>query len=161
MQMFSCRFALPKHFWNYFFDYFCKYHDGRGLGKKLGLFDHLNYGKKTTTIYKREYKLIYWCRLQFWMFWKILKAEHVEHVDFKRFERGGGLKDRKKHVLTQFNICSHSGKRIIYVQTLGDSKKMLSLLDPGWSYVTKRFSNSGPWRLWRIFSKMRVPEFFS
>ena len=32
---------------------------------------------------------------QFWSL-KILKAEHVEHVDFKRFERGGGLEDRKK-----------------------------------------------------------------
>ena len=46
--------------------------------------------------------------------------------------REGGLKDRKKmfeHNSTY--ICSHSGKRIIYVQTLGDRKKMLSLLDPG------------------------------
>ena len=34
----------------------------------------------------------------------------------------------------------HFTKRIIlYVQTLGDNKKMLSLLDPGWNYVFKRF----------------------
>ena len=37
---------------------------------------------------------------------------------------------------------------------------MFCMLEPGWCYVTKRFGKSGPWRPWRIFSKMRVSEFF-
>ena len=78
MQMFSCRFALPKHF-DFFFDYFCKYHDGRGFGKKLGWFDHLNYRKKTTSIYKRDER----CGFYF-------KNQPKETL------RGGELEDRKK-----------------------------------------------------------------
>ena len=62
-----------------FFDYFCKYHDGRGLGKKLGLFDHLNYRKKTTSIYKRDER----CGFYF-------KNQPKETL------RGGVLEDRKK-----------------------------------------------------------------
>ena len=31
-----------------FLDYFCNYHDGRGLGKKWCLFDHLGYRKRIT-----------------------------------------------------------------------------------------------------------------
>ena len=42
------------------------------------------------------------------------------------------------------------------VKTLQNNKCLVC-----WSYVTKRFSNSGPWRLWRIFSKMRVSEIIS
>ena len=62
-----------------FFDYFCKYHEGRGLGKKLGLFDHLNYRKKTTSIYKRDER----CGFYF-------KNQPKETL------RGGVLEDRKK-----------------------------------------------------------------
>ena len=58
-------------------------------------------------------------------------------------------------------MCSHSGKRILDDPTLGDSKKMFCLLEPGWCYVTKRFGKSGSWRPWLIFSRMRVSEMFS
>ena len=37
----------------------------------------------------------------------------------------------------------------------------LEPIEPGWCYVTKRFGKSGPWRPWRICSKMRVSEMFS
>ena len=63
-----------------FFDYFCKYHDGRGLGKKIGLFDHLDYRKKTTSIYKRDER----CGFYF-------KNQPKETL------RGGVLEDRKKN----------------------------------------------------------------
>ena len=34
--------------------YFCNYHDGRWLGKKWCVFDHLGYRKRITSIYKRD-----------------------------------------------------------------------------------------------------------
>ena len=69
-----------------FFDYFCKCHEGRGLGKKLGLFDHLNYRKKTTSIYKRDER----CGFYF-------KNQPKETL------RGGVLEDRKN--LTCCLLC--------------------------------------------------------
>ena len=77
----------------------------------------------------------------------------------KHLREGGGRGIGKKC----FNIIQHmhSGKRILDDPTLGDRKKMFCLLEPGWCYVTKRFGKSGPWRPWRIFSKMRVSEMFS
>ena len=68
------------------FDYFCKYHDGRGFGKKLGWFDHLNYRKKTTSIYKRDER----CGFYF-------KNQPKETL------RGGVLEDRKN--LTCCLLC--------------------------------------------------------
>ena len=36
------------------FDYFCNYHDGRGLGKNWCLFDNLGDRKRITSIYRRD-----------------------------------------------------------------------------------------------------------
>ena len=53
-----CMFFLwvypPKIFLKLFFDRFCKYHDGRGLGKKWCLFDHLGDRKRITYYYIQE-----------------------------------------------------------------------------------------------------------
>ena len=70
-------FARPKHFWNHFFDYFCNYHDVRGLGK----IDHLGYRKRITSIYKRDGGYAFYFQSQ--------------SKDAKENLRGGILRDRK------------------------------------------------------------------
>ena len=69
------------------FDYFCNYHDGRGLGKKWCLFDHLGDRKRTTSIYKRDGGYAFY-----------FKSQTKENL------RGGTLRDRKniEHIIDCF-----------------------------------------------------------
>ena len=57
------------------------------------------------------------------MFWKILKAEHVEHVDFKKIERGGGLRDRKKMFEHNSTYVATLAKESYMFKPWGTAKK--------------------------------------
>ena len=118
MQMFSCRFTRPKHFWNHFFDYLCNYHDVRGLGK----IDHLSYRKRITSIYKRDGGYAFYFKSQ--------------TKDNKRKPEGGILRDRKKieHVIDCFCNLVTSEHRIKILKQWVDDNVEKNRLNESWHY---------------------------
>ena len=66
MHFLSCGFTLPKYFWNYVFDHFCKYHDGRGFGKKWCLFDHLGDRKRITSWWHMNWHNLWKQTVRWW-----------------------------------------------------------------------------------------------
>ena len=56
----------PKILLNLFFDYFCKYHDGRGLGKKWCLFDHLGDRKRITSWWHMNWHNLWKQNVRWW-----------------------------------------------------------------------------------------------
>ena len=79
----------PKICLKLFFDYFCKYHDGRGLGKKWCVFDHLGDRKRITSIYKRDVGYAFY-----------FQSQTKENL------RGGILRDRKNLNILLFVFCN-------------------------------------------------------